>query len=72
MDLLDQAEHQQSQELRIRLASNAAIVNNMHRSKNSTGLCVDCGKQIPPKRLECIPGALRCVTCQTAFEEDEG
>jgi len=32
------------------------------------GICLDCGDTIPDKRLELIPGALRCVTCQKESE----
>ncbi len=28
------------------------------------GECQDCGKQIPQKRLQLVPFALRCVDCQ--------
>lgn len=32
------------------------------------GLCADCCRQIPRKRLEVIPGAIRCVSCQVIQE----
>ncbi|RZL06698.1 MAG: TraR/DksA family transcriptional regulator [Rubrivivax sp.] len=35
----------------------------------SYGDCVDCGEAIAPARLEVEPAALRCVACQTAFEQ---
>jgi len=28
-------------------------------------LCIGCGKEIHPKRLEILPSATRCVTCST-------
>jgi DnaK suppressor protein len=28
------------------------------------GTCVDCGKPVPPGRLEAKPEAARCVACQ--------
>ena len=31
-------------------------------------LCDDCAEYIPDARLELIPGALRCITCQTISE----
>ena len=31
---------------------------------NKYGECEDCGNLIPPERLETIPHARRCVTCQ--------
>lgn len=30
--------------------------------------CVDCGHMIPLKRLEVVPGAIRCVACQEDYE----
>jgi RNA polymerase-binding protein DksA len=32
------------------------------------GECVDCGVDIPVKRLQAQPAARRCVQCQAAFE----
>ena len=32
------------------------------------GLCADCGEEIPFKRLQANPLALRCIGCQSAFE----
>jgi RNA polymerase-binding transcription factor DksA len=34
----------------------------------SYGVCVDCGKDIPPARLEAMPEAIRCVEDQSTFE----
>lgn len=69
MDSLDQAEHQRQQEMTTILAGIQARVMNMHTS-HSSGICEDCGKLIPKRRLEVVPGATRCVQCQTAFEEE--
>jgi RNA polymerase-binding transcription factor DksA len=30
------------------------------------GVCVDCGVALSPRRLEAIPWANRCITCQEA------
>jgi DnaK suppressor protein len=30
--------------------------------------CVDCGLDIPPKRLEAKPDAVRCVECESRKE----
>jgi DnaK suppressor protein len=40
------------------------------------GLCVNCGKEVQPKRLEAVPWARHCITCQDLqerglLEEDE-
>lgn len=32
------------------------------------GVCVDCGKEIPYRRLMANLGAIRCVACQEHFE----
>jgi RNA polymerase-binding transcription factor DksA len=34
----------------------------------SYGTCVDCGKEIPPARLQAMPEAIRCVDDQRRFE----
>ena len=33
------------------------------------GLCIDCQKKIPEARLAISPNAVRCVSCQSAFEK---
>jgi DnaK suppressor protein len=32
------------------------------------GRCIDCGKEIPPERLEAIPEAIRCIEDQARYE----
>ncbi|MFM9124633.1 MAG: TraR/DksA family transcriptional regulator [Actinomycetota bacterium] len=32
------------------------------------GRCVDCGGEIPPKRLAALPASARCVECQRKRE----
>lgn len=49
------------------------IIPRIHRAlqKIDDGtyhLCDDCGEVIPDDRLKSIPGALRCVSCQTHNE----
>jgi phage/conjugal plasmid C-4 type zinc finger TraR family protein len=34
-------------------------------SEGTYGICVDCGKEIPPRRLEALPFATHCVNCQS-------
>jgi len=31
-------------------------------------VCADCGEAIPAARLAALPGAIRCLECQTDFE----
>ena len=33
--------------------------------------CADCNSQIPQKRLELVPGAIRCRDCQQEFERSK-
>lgn len=35
----------------------------------SYGECVDCGLPIPVERLKAQPIAMRCIACQTKFEQ---
>lgn len=47
----------------------AQVVAALQRLDEGTyGSCVDCGKPIPPVRLEVRPEAARCVEDQAAFE----
>jgi RNA polymerase-binding transcription factor DksA len=32
------------------------------------GTCLDCGTEISEARLEAVPEAVRCITCQRGFE----
>lgn len=47
----------------------AQVVAALRRVEDgSYGRCVDCGKQIPPARLEVRPEAARCLEDQERFE----
>ena len=35
----------------------------------SYGTCADCSNQIPPRRLEALPFATLCVTCQSVADK---
>jgi phage/conjugal plasmid C-4 type zinc finger TraR family protein len=39
------------------------------RATGGYGVCEDCGTRIAPERLEAIPNATRCVTCQSAWDQ---
>jgi phage/conjugal plasmid C-4 type zinc finger TraR family protein len=52
----------------------AAIDKIVHReqapeSPRPDGHCVDCGGEIGAERLGALPSAVRCVTCQGAWEQ---
>jgi DnaK suppressor protein len=34
------------------------------------GTCHDCGEPIPPRRLDAIPWAVRCVKCEEQFASE--
>ena len=34
----------------------------------SYGRCKECGRPIPPERLDAVPEAVRCLSCQRHFE----
>lgn len=36
--------------------------------KGTYGNCIDCGTTIDEKRLDAVPAAPRCFSCQVAFE----
>lgn len=47
-------------------ASVEEIDTALQRIEDGTyGICVDCGTDIAPERLEFRPNSVRCVTCKT-------
>jgi len=34
------------------------------------GICARCGQQIAPERLEALPYAIYCITCQALVEQE--
>jgi DnaK suppressor protein len=46
------------------------IAGAFERMENGLfGICIDCGKPIDPGRLDVIPVAKRCLTCQMRKED---
>ena len=39
-------------------------------AQGAYGICEDCSKPIAPERLEALPDATRCVSCQAAWDRD--
>jgi DnaK suppressor protein len=33
------------------------------------GVCEECGQKIAPERLEALPDATRCVSCQATWDQ---
>lgn len=63
MDNFDRA-----QELDARYRQQALEQRQVKPKGDSRSYCLDCEAPIPQKRQEYIPGVLRCVECQEAFE----
>jgi DnaK suppressor protein len=38
--------------------------------EGSYGICARCGQQIAPDRLEALPYAIYCITCQSQVEHE--
>ena len=39
------------------------------RAHGEAGLCESCGRSIGAERLAALPSAIRCVSCQSAWEQ---
>jgi len=37
-------------------------------AEGTYGTCIDCGREIPPERLEAVPEAIRCIDDQRRYE----
>ena len=44
------------------------IAKTHHNATDDTE-CIDCGEPIGEKRKQAVPWAVRCIKCQTAYEE---
>ncbi len=50
--------------------SSAEVVEALRRFDAGTyGVCTGCGCDIPLTRLRACPEAVRCIHCQTAYEQ---
>ena len=38
------------------------------RARGTYGICEDCSKQVGAERLEALPDATRCISCQAEWE----
>jgi RNA polymerase-binding transcription factor DksA len=46
-----------------------ALRASSRRAQGTYGICEDCGTEISPERLEFLPEATRCVSCQARHEQ---
>ena len=44
------------------------IAKNHHNATDDTE-CIDCDEPIGQQRKQAVPWAVRCIKCQTAYEE---
>lgn len=53
------------------LAARAKMLDRALESlrRGTYGICQSCGAQIPPRRLEAVPGVALCISCQEQMEE---
>lgn len=76
MDDLDQAAEMVAEQMGSLMSTN--FRKNLLRvnealaklEKNQYGKCVECGKEISLKRLQILPVAELCISCQTELEND--
>lgn len=68
MDIVDRA--QQIEERILELAKKKPLnkIPETYFVIDGKRCCTDCDKPIPLRRLEAVPGAVRCVGCQTEYE----
>ncbi len=51
-------------------SSIAYLQEALERIRTGNGdICKDCGGSIPAKRLELVPGAIRCAECQSTLDD---
>jgi len=67
----DFLEMQKEQSIMVNQKALLTLVDNaLQRLENGTyGLCQQCGEAIAPKRLEALPWAERCVSCEARLEQ---
>lgn len=63
-DIADRAQQQQADQLQDSLARVAAS----RPQGPSLECCEDCGREIPEKRRQAVPGCTRCIACQEEAE----
>ena len=53
---------------RLAAQSRAVAAAKDRMSEGTYGICADCGRPIPPRRLQVLPTATLCVQCQERRE----
>ena len=74
--MADDASEVMSRDINLALRSNSQdllsqVEAALTRIDNGTyGICARCGKEINPERLEALPYATYCITCQSEIEHE--
>lgn len=68
MSTVDEFDHAAALAETERELSIAAVRCRALSAEDGDGVCCGCGAPIEPARLTALPGARRCVECQTAVE----
>ncbi len=77
IEYYDKATYQFSKEYKIALGQkDAEILRQIERAlqkmrEGTYGICEDCGKPIPPKRLTAVPWAIYCIECAEKHEMEK-
>lgn len=50
------------------IAALASAIHRIDESPEDFGVCVECDQDIPFRRMELLPHATMCVTCQSRHE----
>ena len=48
----------------------AQQTSHTHTHHGEVRYCIDCGAKIDPRRLDAVPNAVRCVRCQSEYEQN--
>jgi DnaK suppressor protein len=67
MDQVDNANEvaQQRNEIAVMAARRKPILPPQEKDAAGCVICLDCGEQIAPARLQAVPNAVRCVECES-------
>ncbi len=76
-DVADKAANSYTKEFLFSQSSNdrallARVEEALARIRDGTfGECINCGKELNPKRLEAVPWARYCISCQEKIEQGQ-
>lgn len=76
-DDLDRLQQQLARDVAIRnLDREASLLKSVQAAlgrfdKEIFGICLNCGEEIPEKRLKAVPWASHCVDCQERIDQTE-